>query len=121
MAEEVVSMRRTFAAFLLVVALALTGCAGVVGSGAPTRSPAKSAPVLLTMPNVVGQNADVARDTLRKLGFDNIDLGTVDGRRVVILPQNWTVQTQSAKAGTHLAASAKIVLGCARIGGSRLF
>jgi hypothetical protein len=37
----------------------------------------------------------------------------------VILPQNWTVKAQSAKSGSRLAPDAKIVLGCARIGGSK--
>jgi hypothetical protein len=41
----------------------------------------------------------------------NIDLGTVDGRFVVVIPQNWTVKSQSAKPGIHLAPDAKIVLG----------
>jgi hypothetical protein len=35
---------------------------------------------------------------------------------LVILPQNWTVRTQSAAPGERLAADAKIVLGCARNG-----
>lgn len=97
---------------------AVTGCAGTGGSGSPTPAPSPSPAVLLSMPDVVGQNADVALDQLHKQGFTNVDLGTVDGHRVVLLPQNWTVKTQSAKPGAKLAADAKIVLGCARIGGS---
>jgi hypothetical protein len=109
------AMRRIAAALLLALTLALAGCdASALGQPAPAASPA-----LLTMPNVVGQNADVAQDSLRKLGFKNIDLGTVDGHHVVILPQNWTVKAQSAKSGSRLAPDAKIVLGCARIGGSK--
>jgi hypothetical protein len=103
------------AAFALALTLALAGCdASALGQPAPTTAPA-----LLTMPNVVGQNADVAQDSLHKLGFKNIDLGTVDGHHVVVLPQNWTVKAQSAKSGSHLAPDAKIVLGCARIGGAK--
>jgi hypothetical protein len=100
----------------------MIGSAGCASTGGPTAAvtPAPSAtPVRLTMPSVVGQNAAVALDELHKLGFTNIDLGTVDGRRVVVLPQNWTVKAQSAKAGSHLAPDAKLVLGCARIGGMR--
>ena len=81
-----------------------------------TSAPSPTPPALLTMPGVIGQNAAVALDDLHKLGFTNIDLGTVDGRRVVVLPQNWTVKAQSAKAGSRLAPDAKIVLGCARVG-----
>jgi hypothetical protein len=62
-----------------------------------------------------------SRRCLRRVdrGFTNVDLGTVGGHRIVVLPQNWTVKTQSAKAGTQMAANAKVVLGCARIGGNR--
>lgn len=113
-------MRRTAAVLVLALLLALTGCGGgTARPGAPASTPATSAPVLIPMPDVVGQNAAVARDTLRKLGLTNVDLGTVDGRRVVVLPQNWVVKAQSAAPGTKLPADAKIVLGCARIGGTR--
>lgn len=111
-------MRRTAAALLLVLTFALAGC-GVLP--APAATPTTTAPAQLKMPDVVGENADVARDSLQKLGFTNIDLGTVDGHHVVVLPQNWTVKAQSAKAGSLLAANDKIVLGCARIGGKGLF
>jgi hypothetical protein len=69
-------------------------------------------PMTIAMPDVVGDNAAVAMDTLKKLGFTNIELGTVDGRPVVVLPQNWTVKEQSAEPGELLAPDAKIVLGC---------
>ena len=108
-------MRRIAAALLLALTLLLAGCdAGALGRPAPAPTS-----TLLTMPGVVGQNADVAQDSLRKLGFKNIDLGTVDGHHVVVLPQNWIVKAQSAKRGSRLAPDAKIVLGCARIGGSK--
>ena len=120
--EGVIPVRRIFAAALLVLLLGLSGCAGAGQSRSPAPpSPSPSATVLLTMPDVVGQNADVALDKLHKQGFSNVDLGTVDGHRIVVLPQNWTVKTQSAEAGSRLEASAKIVLGCARIGGGRWF
>ncbi|MEV4701823.1 PASTA domain-containing protein [Actinoplanes sp. NPDC049316] len=112
-------MRRVLTVILFTLLYALTACAGTGGGGSP-GSPSPPAPttVRLTMPDVVGDNADVALDALHKLGFTNVDLGTVDGRRIVVLPQNWTVKTQSAEPGTRLAADAKIVLGCARIGGT---
>jgi len=100
--------------------LAVAGCAGDISPADPVSpAPSASSAVLLTMPDVIGQNAAVALDDLDKLGFTNVDLGTVDGRRVVVLPQNWTVKAQSAKAGTRLTPDAKIVLGCARSGGTR--
>ncbi len=106
-------MRRILA--LLALCTVLAGCSAPPPAIAttPTSNPS---PVLLTVPDVVGRNAAVALDELHKLGFSNVDLGTVDGHRVVILPQNWTVKTQSAAPGSTLAKDAKIVLGCARNG-----
>jgi predicted small lipoprotein YifL len=118
---EVVRMRRMGAALLLALVFALAGCGDTGLFKAPSAPPTTSAPTRITMPDVVGQNADVARDGLHKLGLKNIDLGTVDGHKVVVLPQNWTVKAQSAKPGTRLDPDAKIVLGCARIGGSGWF
>ena len=109
-------MRRIALTLTLLAALVLAGC----DTGALARPAPSTAPARLTMPNVVGQNADVAQDSLRKLGFTNVDLGTVDGHHMVVLPQNWTVKAQSARTGSRLAADAKIVLGCARIGGHKL-
>ena len=108
----------------LLIAVALATVLGGCASTPPGRAPQPSAtstvvaasPAPITMPNVVGQNAAVAVDKLKKLGFKNIDLGTVDGRPAVILPQNWTVKTQSAQPGDRAAADDKIVLGCARNG-----
>jgi PASTA domain len=113
-------VRRTLTVLVLVLMISLTGCATIGRPTVATTPIPSPTPTLLTVPGVVGQNAAVAVDELRKAGFTNIDLGTVDGRRVVLLPQNWTVKAQSAKAGSHLAPDAKIVLGCARIGRARL-
>jgi hypothetical protein len=105
-----------FIALLLAAVVALTAAACQVNPAQPTPTPSASAAVLITVPDVVGQNAAVALDSMKKLGFTNIDLGTVDGHSIVVLPQNWVVDAQSAKAGVKLAADAKIVLGCRRIG-----
>ncbi len=107
-------MRRVLA--LLALLLALAGCAVGTGPASPATSRVSPTPAVLTVPNVVGLNASVAVDELRRAGFTNIDLGTVDGRPFVVMPQNWTVKTQSAAAGTALRADAKIVLGCKRNG-----
>ncbi len=111
-------MRRLLIAVALAAAVA--GCSSTAPP--PPAPPAASAtvttpsPALITMPNVVGMNAAVAVDKLKKLGFKQVDLGTVDRRPLVILPQNWTVKTQSAQPGDRLAADDKVVLGCARNG-----
>jgi hypothetical protein len=102
-------MRRL--AVVLALLAALGGCSLTTPQQAP---PPSAAPTVIVMPDVVGQNAAVALDKLHKLGLKNIDLGTVDGHEFVVLPQNWTVKTQSAHPGEKLAPDAKVVLGCAR-------
>ncbi len=113
-------MRR--ALIVLAMSVVLSGCAGKLAQpsspGTPPSTPATTShtPLLITVPNVVGKNAAVAVDELKKLGFTNIGLGTVDGRPAVVLPENWTVKVQSAQPGDHLQANVKIVLGCTRNG-----
>jgi len=103
-------MRRV-ALVLLAILVLTTGCTVATSPGV---APSSTAPALATVPDVVGHNAAVAVDELKRAGFSNVDLGTVDGHKFVALPQNWTVKTQSAKAGDRLPRDAKIVLGCAR-------
>jgi hypothetical protein len=111
----VVNVRRILAALVLLAAI--TGCSSVRPFAPAQPVPATTlATTLITMPNVTGENAAVAEDKLRKLGFTNIAFGTVDGRMVVILPQNWTVKTQSAQPDERLTVDTKIVLGCVRNG-----
>jgi hypothetical protein len=108
-------MRRVLVLVLLLTTTLLAGCklnddlrsSGAADPSATTKS--------YTVPNVVGKNADVAADELKRAGFGNVDLGAVDGHKIVVLAQNWIVKTQSAKAGDRLPANAKIVLGCERI------
>lgn len=91
---------------------------GTLTPAATSASPSPSPqPTAATMPNLVGQNAAVAQDQLTKLGFKHVQLGSKDtDNRVVILPQNWTVTTQSAAAGTQVATDTLIVLGCTKHG-----
>jgi hypothetical protein len=95
-----------------VVPPAATGAA--VLTRPPVRVPTTPAPKLLTMPDVIGRNAAIALDELTRLGFKDIRFGTVDGRAFVVLPQNWTVKTQSEKAGSHIPPGTQITLGCAK-------
>ncbi len=87
-------------------------------SAEPTTAPAPpatTAPAGLVMPNVVGQNAAVAADQLRKAGFTDIQYGSQDeNNTVVLLPANWTVAKQSAKAGSRVPADTLIVLTCTK-------
>jgi hypothetical protein len=106
---------------ILVASAALAAAAGCVNGIGPGQQhdppPARSAsptPVRVALPNVVGQNAATALNTLRSLGFTNIDLGTVDGNIVVLIPEHWTVATQTPPPGQLRQRGSKIVLGCAK-------
>src|SRR5947208_1300320 len=107
-------MRRVLVLLLLITTTVLGGCKisdDMKSSGADPSATTKT----YTVPDVVGKNADVAADQLKRAGFSNVDLGAVDGHKIVVLAQNWVVKTQSAKPGETLPATAKIVLGCERI------
>ncbi|GAB2622036.1 hypothetical protein Aab01nite_76870 [Paractinoplanes abujensis] len=74
-------------------------------------------PATATVPNLRGENAAVAADRLKQLGFTRVEFGSADkGDTWVVLPQNWTVTKQSAKAGTKLALDTLIVLTCTKQG-----
>jgi hypothetical protein len=90
----------------------------VAPTSAPRPSPSLSpspVPVPLKMPEVVGQNAAVAQDTLKKAGFTNVQLGSADpGDKLVILPQNWKVVEQSTPAEQTIPSDTLIVLTCTK-------
>jgi hypothetical protein len=61
-------------------------------------------PVTVAMPNVVGKNAAVAQDELKKLGFNNIEFGSSDpDDKLVLYPPNWRVVRQSTPAGQRVS------------------
>lgn len=69
----------------------------------------------LKVPSVVGKNAAVAQDELNRAGFTKVRLASGDSRhRFVLVPQNWTVQSQSAAPGTSLEHDAVLVLSCTK-------
>ncbi|WP_146752933.1 PASTA domain-containing protein [Micromonospora saelicesensis] len=81
----------------------------------PTTSPTSTVPATITMPNVVGKNAAVAADQLRKLGFTEVQYGSQDENdTVVLLASNWTVTKQSAKAASKVPSDTLIVLTCTK-------
>lgn len=83
-----------------------------------TTPPAPATPSTspkVKMPNLVGENAAVAEDKLRALGFTRIDFGSQDETDTwVVLPANWTVAKQSAKAGASVSTDTLIVLTCTK-------
>ncbi|MEV0645691.1 PASTA domain-containing protein [Phytomonospora sp. NPDC050363] len=86
-----------------------------VSSPAAVGPEEEPTPVVLEMPDVVGQNAAVARDELERLGFTDVEFGSADeGDSLVIIAANWTVVEQSHEPGARLAADAVIVLTCSK-------
>lgn len=80
----------------------------------PTSS-APADPGTIEMPNVVGKNAAIAEDELKRLGFEKVQFGSLDvSDQLVIVPANWVVKEQSHKPGERLAADVLIVLGCTK-------
>lgn len=88
----------------------------------PTSKPAPAATTAptvktVTMPKVTGENAAVADDRLRKLGFTNIQYGSQDQEdTVVLLLSNWTVTKQSTQSGKKIKTDTLIVLTCTKQG-----
>jgi len=84
-------------------------------SASPVATTASSAvPVIVLMPDMVGENGAIALDKLTKLGFSKIELAPVDGHSIVVLAANWTVRQQSTKPGEKVPSDTLIVLGCAK-------
>lgn len=81
----------------------------------PPAPPSATAASMVAMPNLVGENAAVAEDQLRKLGFTRIEFGSQDANdTLVIVRANWTVAKQSAKPGTNVPTDTLIVLTCTK-------
>ncbi|MGH8791863.1 MAG: PASTA domain-containing protein [Stackebrandtia sp.] len=83
-----------------------------------SAEPSKSAEIVnIEMPSLVGENAAVAEDELERLGFTNIEFGSVDEEHNsfgVVIPANWTVAEQSHEEGETVPSDALIVLGCVK-------
>lgn len=87
----------------------------VASAPATPASTSPASPLLVVMPNVVGQNAAVSADQLRRLGLTNIQYGSQDTNdTVVLLLSNWTVTKQSTAAGTKVTTDTLIVLTCTK-------
>lgn len=73
-------------------------------------------PDRFTVPSTIGKNAAVAKDELQRAGFTKIRFASGDpGHRVVLLPQNWEVKSQSAPPGSTLEHDVVLVLTCTKL------
>lgn len=97
---------------------------GVPGTTAPTTGPTPSPQAAsgtttyvkaATMPNLIGVNAAVADDQLRRSGLTRVVYASEDTNDtlVVMLP-NWTITAQSTVAGRRIATDTLIVLTCTK-------
>jgi hypothetical protein len=71
--------------------------------------PSPSAATMLTVPNVVGMEADAADMKLRDTGFSDVTFVDTAGKPAALL-QSWVVSKQSVAAGGSVPATAPIVL-----------
>ena len=64
---------------------------------------------MLTVPDVVGMEADDADMTLRDTGFTDVSFVDTDGNPAALL-QSWEVSRQSVPPGSKVPASEHVVL-----------
>lgn len=77
---------------------------------AATQTPAAASTV--TLPDVIGQNGAIAKETLEGLGLTNIRLAAdpKSGKSTVFLPENWHVTKLEPKAGTEVRTDQTVVI-----------
>jgi ABC-type Fe3+-hydroxamate transport system substrate-binding protein len=65
----------------------------------------------IRLPNVVGKDHQLAQDTMQAKGLYNLSEEDATGQgRVLLLDRNWTVVSQSPKAGTLVSEDRTITL-----------
>lgn len=123
----------------LLVTLAAAGCA----AGAPAPDPAAAPPTPFsvpppvtvtmptptvviatdgprtwTMPNLVGENLQVAQDTIQQLTGFEVPITTshdaTGGGRQQLLDRNWQVCSQSVPPGSPISGSTRVDFGTVR-------
>ncbi|NYT96287.1 PASTA domain-containing protein [Salinispora sp. H7-4] len=71
----------------------------------------------MAVPDLVGENAQIAYEKLTELGFTKVKFGSQDADdQIVLYPPNWTVTKQSTEAGAKLRTDRTIVLTCTKEG-----
>ncbi|MBA9005870.1 PASTA domain-containing protein [Thermomonospora cellulosilytica] len=79
-------------------------------------TPKPSEPATVAVPNVVGKNGAIARDTLERAGFSNIEYASADpDDTVVLLPVNWRVTKQEPAASKKVDPKDLVVLTLVKI------
>ncbi|MCV6967180.1 hypothetical protein BST27_11945 [Mycobacterium intermedium] len=65
----------------------------------------------ITIPDVIGQNAKIAQNKLKALGFTDVELASATPKyQNVFVPANWTVVGVEPPPGTSVSAADTVVL-----------
>jgi hypothetical protein len=109
--EQWTTKRRILAAVGagVLAAVTLAGCASATPAPVANPAPLVTAPVFLTVPNVVGMSDVQARRALKTAGFTNVVLGPSTGSQAGIAAG--TVTTQLPSTGSKASAGDPITLG----------
>ncbi|RJQ69202.1 PASTA domain-containing protein [Pseudonocardiaceae bacterium YIM PH 21723] len=104
-------MRLLLTAVVLLSVLAGCKAAPETPQAPATTTVPTTAAAQLSLPDVVGSNAEVAMDRLHRTGFKHVTFGSADPKaKVVVLPANWTVVGMEPAAGSNLEVKAAVVL-----------
>lgn len=80
-------------------------------STAAAEAPELAAPATITIPEVEGQNAEIVRKNLGRLGLTDVNLASANPKYSnVILAKNWTVVSIEPPPGTVVAANDTVVV-----------
>jgi beta-lactam-binding protein with PASTA domain len=106
---------------VLVIAVLLGACSSksaspstvtvtAPSSGAITSSSVAAAGPI-TLPEVAGKNAEIARSELEQLGLTNVELASTNPKySVVVLARNWTCVSIEPPAGTVVQAKDPVIV-----------
>lgn len=80
-----------------------------VTSAAPTASVV--APAQITLPDLTGQNAEIAQKKLEKLGLTDVTLASANPKyTMVLVAANWTVVSMEPPPGTVVQSNDPVVV-----------
>jgi beta-lactam-binding protein with PASTA domain len=105
----------------VIVSFGVIGCSGsnskpsTVTVTAPTSGAITSSSVAatgpITLPEVAGKNAEIARSELEQLGLTNVELASANPKySVVVLARNWTCVSIEPPAGTVVQAKDPVIV-----------
>ena len=99
---------RALALAVLLAAVTLAACKDTTTAG-PTATGSPSAAAVV--PGVVGKRLSAADDELSAAGFSHVATADATGQgRVVLIPENWIVQSQDPAAGSRVNRKTRITL-----------